>query len=126
MEHYTKLCRDIILEHINDRLQYNKINNINGESRDDILAELLEDTEDIFGNISGSRTCNTWEAEQELYEARAIFDDEIRELFEELGDDYFTITLERGPETLDVVILELLAPRVVSELKNEINNKVEV
>ena len=110
MKDYIKLCNDIIDDHISDVKGYEK-----DKSEKDILNELLENTGDVFGNMTGSRTCNTYEAEQFLNNSGAMFDDDIRAMFDDIDENYFYETLKRGAEVLDVVILELLAPQVINE-----------
>ncbi len=115
MEDYTKLCKDLIEDHISDVIGWDKT-----KTRKEVLTDLLDDTGDVFGNMTGSRTCNTYEAQQLIDKSGAIWDEDILDLFAGIGDDYFTETLKRGAETLDVVILELLAPQVINEmLENE-------
>ena len=111
MEEYTKLCRELIEDHISDVHGWDK-----SKTRKDILEALLEDTEDVFGNMSGSRTYSTYDAQQFIDKSGAIWDEDIHNLFDGLGEGYFEDTLKRGAETLDVVILELLAPQVISEM----------
>jgi hypothetical protein len=111
MEDYKKLVRELIEDHINDVQGWDKT-----KTRKDILEALQDDTENVFGNIDGSRTCNTYEAQQFIDKSGAIWDDEILDLFSGLGDDYFTETLKRGAETLDVVICELVAPEVITKM----------
>ena len=110
MKDYIKLCNDIIDDHISDVKGYEK-----NKSEKDILNELLDNTGDVFGNMTGSRTCNTYEAEQFLNNSGAMFDDDIRAMFDDIDENYFYETLKRGAEVLDVVILELLAPQVINE-----------
>jgi hypothetical protein len=110
MQDYTKLCNDIIDDYISDVKGYEK-----DKSEKDILNELLENTGDVFGNMTGSRTCNTYKAEQFLNKSGAMFDDDIRAMFDDIDENYFYETLKRGAEVLDVVILELLAPQVINE-----------
>ena len=121
MENYKTLALELINDHINDVQGWDA-----SKTRLDILNDLLDDTQNVFGNMDGSRTCNTWQAQQFLISSGAIFDDDIHQLFEDCGlsqNDYFYECLKRGAETLDVVILELLAPQVISE---EINNNLKV
>ena len=115
MNDYTKLCEELIEQHITDVQGWDKT-----KTRKEILEALQDDTEDVFGNMSGSRTYSTYEAQQFLDKSGAIWDTDIHELFEEIGDDYFFETLKRGAETLDVVILELLSGRVISEMLEEL------
>lgn len=114
MEEYTKLVTDILEEAIEDRMR----------DYEETRAEAIEHFEDngfdnLFGNMDGSRTCSTYEARKMLDDSGALWDEEIIDLFNELGDDYFAESVKRGPETLDVIICELLGMRVLSELSAE-------
>ena len=111
MEDYKKLCKELIEDHIQDTQAFDKT-----KTRKQILNDLLDDTQNVFGNIDGSRTCSTYEAEQFITTSDAIWDSEIHDMFDAISDDYFTETLKRGAETLDVVILELLSHQVISEM----------
>ncbi len=111
MEAYKKLAIELINDHITESIDWDKT-----KTRNDILAELQDDTQNVFGNLDGSRTCSTWEAQQFIDQSGAIWDDDILDMFSDISDDYFTETLKRGAEILDVVILELLAPQVISEM----------
>lgn len=111
MEDYTKLCKELIEDHITDTQAWDKT-----KTRKEILTDLLDDTQNVFGNIDGSRTMSTYEAQQFIDKSGAIWDEDILDLFEDIGDDYFTETLKRGAEILDVVILELLSGQVISEM----------
>lgn len=115
MEAYKKLSRELIEDHISDRMSWD-----DSLTRKQILEDLLDDTENVFGNIDGSRTCSTYEAQKFIDESGAIWDDDIRELFTDIEDGYFERTLARGPETLDVVILELLSHSVINEMLEEL------
>lgn len=114
MEDYKKLVRELIEDHITDTIAYDKT-----KTRRDVLVELEDDSQDVFGNLSGSRTCNTWEAQQFIDKSHAIWDDEIVSLYSDLGDNYLGETLARGAETFDVVTCELIAPGVIYELLEE-------
>lgn len=118
MENYKTLALEIINEYIDEATTWGY-----GKTRLDILNDLLDDTQNVFGNLDGSRTCNTWQAQQFINESGAIWDEDIRALFDDIGDNYFSETLARGAETLDVVILELLASQVIND---EINNNLKV
>jgi len=118
MEDYKKLCRELIEDYISDVQGWDGTKT--RKERKEALEALQEDTENVFGNIDGSRTCNTYEAQQFIDKSGAIWDTDIHELFEELGEDYFLQTLKRGAETLDVVICELVAPQVIAEMLEEL------
>ena len=112
MDNYKKLVRELVEDEIKERQEYDK---------DKTRAEILQDFRDngfenVFGNMDGSRTCNTYEAQKFIDESGAIWDEEILDLFAGLGDDYFTETLKRGAEVLDVVICELVADGVLWEI----------
>ena len=105
MENYKKLVRDLIEQNIEEYITWNE-----GTARADAVKYMAKNGfEDLFGGISGSRTCST-------YEAGAIWSEEIRELFDEMGEDYFDETLKRGAEVFDVVICELVANGVLYDI----------
>ena len=112
MENYKKLVRDLIEQNINDYITWNK-----GETRTDAVKHMVEDGfGDLFGNISGSRTCSTYEAQKFISEAGGVWNEEIRELFDEISDEYFDETLKRGAEVFDVVICELVSNGVLYDI----------
>lgn len=121
MEDYQALVQELIEDHISDVKGWDP-----KKTRKEILKDLLDDSEDIFGNLTGSRTCSTYEAQQFIDKSGAIWDEDILELFEEIGDDCFTETLKRGAEILDVVICELLASQVINEMLEELKTAKEV
>lgn len=112
MESYKKLTRDLIDQEIGEYMTWNE-----GATRGDAMKHMADNGFDnLFGNLDGSRTCNTYEAQKFIDESGAIWDEEILDLFADLGDDYFTETLKRGAETLDVVICELVANGVLYDM----------
>lgn len=112
MEQYKALAKELIEQHIEDTQSWDKT-----ATREDILSKLAEgETEDVFGNMTGSRACNTYEAEQFISKSNAMFDEDIIDLYNEIGDDYMAYTLKRGAEVFDVVTLELVAPQAISEM----------
>ena len=111
MENYKKLVKELIEDHISDVIGWDKT-----KTRNDVLTALQDDTENVFGNMDGSRTMSTYKAQQFINKSNAIFDDEIIDLYSDLGEDYLSETLKRGAETFDVVTLELVAPQVIAEM----------
>lgn len=106
MEHYSEIIKNILTD----------LENEGSRTREQILKDWAEgETGDDFGNMTGSRTCNAWQAEQDLKLAGFPFDDEINALFTDCGYNMVEL-LERGPEVVDVIICELLAPQIASEL----------
>ena len=111
MEDYKTLVKELIEDHIKDTQSWDS-----SKTRKQVLEALQEDTENVFGNIDGSRTRSTYEAQQFIDKSGAIWDADIHDLFSNIDDDYFFNTLKRGAETLDVVICELVAPQIISEM----------
>ena len=111
MEQYKKLAKELIEQHIEDVQSYEP-----EKTRREILEGLQDDTENVFGNIDGSRTCNTYEAEQFINNSNAVFDEDIIDLYNDIDGNYMSETLKRGAEIFDVITLELIAPEVINEM----------
>lgn len=112
MQSYTELVTELINDAVADYQAYNK-----KISRKDVLNLYeAEGFGDLFGNMTGSRTCSTYKAQQFINQSGALWDDEIIELYEEMGEDYMAETLKRGAEVFDVVTCELVASRVLAEM----------
>jgi hypothetical protein len=116
MEEYTKLCKELIEAHISETQDPTK-------TRTKVLTDLRDDTENVFGNIDGSRTYSTYDAQRFIDFSDAIWDSEILDLFSDISEDYFFTTLKQGAETFDVVILELIAPQIIDELLEKENKQ---
>lgn len=90
----------------------------NYETREEILKRWEEgDTQDDFGNMTGSRFCSTYKAEEALKEAGFPFNNELNELLFEMG--YDLSILDKGAEFVDVLLCELTLPYVIEDLKRE-------
>lgn len=112
MEDYKKLVKDLIEQEIGEYTTWNE-----GSDRSEALKHMNDNGfENLFGNIDGSRTYSTKDAQDFIDKSGAIWDEDIQSLFSDIDDGYFESTLKRGAETLDVVICELLAPQVLSEI----------
>ena len=118
MEDYKTLVRKMIEDEVGERLEGAHDTN-DDLTRREVLEALRNNHEDVFGNISGSRTMSAYQAQQFIDKSGALWDDDIRDLFNEVSDTYFMETLTRGAETLDVVICELLAGRIIDEMLEE-------
>lgn len=106
MEHYTEIIKNRLEDLTGD-----------GRTREEILKDWSEgNTEDDFGNLSGSRTFSTYQAQKDLEEAGFPWDDEINQLLGEGGYNAGEL-VEKGAEIVDVIICELLAPIVADELR---------
>lgn len=112
MENYEELIKELIEQEIGEYTTWNK-----GSSREDAIKHMSDNGfENLFGNIDGSRTYSTYEAQKFIEESGAIWDTNIHELFSEIKNGYFEKSLARGAETLDVIICELLGQRVLYEI----------
>ena len=88
------------------------------ETREEILKRWEDgDTQDDFGNLTGSRFCSIYNAEEALKQAGFPFDEELNGLLADVGYD-MTI-LNKGAEVVDVILCELVLPYAVAELKED-------
>lgn len=111
MEYYKQVIRDKLEDIVSEGY----------ETREQVLDRWEDgDTQDDFGNLTGSRFCNTYKAEQALKEAGFPFNYELNELLKEFGYNMGEL-LERGAEVVDVVLCELVlaGTGILSELKGE-------
>lgn len=111
MDYYKQVIRDTLDDIVNDGY----------ETREEVLKRWEDgDTQDDFGNMTGSRFCNTCKAEEALKEAGFPWDYDLNELLKEFGYDMGEL-LERGAEVVDVVLCELVlaGTGILSELKGE-------
>ena len=114
MEYYKKIIEDKLKELVE----------CNDEADFQVAKRWLEgDTQDDFGNLSGSRTFNSNKARQALFEAGFPFDDGLLDLINDAGYDLSII--KRGAEAVDVIICELLAPIVAQETLDRIKAEEE-
>ena len=108
MDYYKNEIRDILADKVAEGY----------ETKEEILNRWEEgDTQDDFGNLTGSRFCSRYKAEEALKEAGFPFNDELNDLLEEVG--YDLSILNKGAEAVDVILCELVVPYVVDELRNE-------
>lgn len=109
MEYYKQVVRDTLDEIVGDGY----------ETREQVLARWEDgDTQDDFGNMTGSRKCNTWQAQEDLKEAGFPWDTELNDLVESVGYNIGEL-LEKGAEVVDVVLCELVCMSMIDELKTE-------
>lgn len=111
MDYYKQVVKDTLDEIVAD----------GEETREQVLARWEDgDTQDDFGNMTGSRFCSTYKAQEALKEAGFPWDDELVELVKEFGYDMSEL-LERGAEVVDVVLCELTlaGTGIIEELKGE-------
>lgn len=111
MEYYKQQIRETLDEIVSEGY----------ETREEILKRWEDgDTQDDFGNMTGSRFCSTYKAEEALKEAGFPWDSELVDLVKEFGYDMSEL-LERGAEVVDVVLCELVlaGTNILNELRGE-------
>lgn len=105
MDYYKNIIKNKLNELVDD----------GEETREQILTRWAEgDMQDDFGNYSGSRTCNAADAEKTLIKAGFPFNSDITDLLIDAG--YDLSIMKKGPEAVDVIICELLAPIVAQDI----------
>lgn len=108
MDYYKQVIRDTLDEIANEGY----------ETREEVLKRWEDgDTQDDFGNLTGSRFCSTYKAQEALKEAGFPFNEELNAMLADCGYD-LTI-LDRGAEVVDVILCELAVAYVIDELKGE-------
>ena len=86
------------------------------ETKEEILKRWEDgDTQDDFGNLSCSRFCSSYKAQEALKQAGFPFDEELNNLLEEAG--YNMDILNKGAEVVDVILCELVLPYIIEDLK---------
>lgn len=111
MEYYKQVIRDTLEDIISEGY----------ETREQVLDRWADgDTQDDFGNMTGSRFCNAYKAQEALKEAGFPWDYDLNELLREF-DYNVSELLERGAEVVDVVLCELVlaGTGILSELREE-------
>lgn len=108
MEYYKQEIADILADKVAEGY----------ETKEEILNRWADgDTQDDFGNLTGSRFCSTYKAQEALKEAGFPFDEELNGLLEDVG--YNMDILNKGAEAVDVILCELVAPYIIEELRGE-------
>lgn len=106
MEYYKNEIRDILADKIADGY----------ETKEEILKRWADgNTDDDFGNMTGSRFCSTYKAEEALKKAGFPYNDDLNQILDEVG--YTPAELvEKGPEVADVILCELVVRYIIDEL----------
>ena len=112
MDYYKNEIRETLAEIVADGY----------ETREEILNRWERgETEDDFGNLTGSRFCSTYKAQEALKKSGFPYDEELNELLEEFGYTDWGVLLKKGAETVDVIFCELtlLGTNIINELREE-------
>lgn len=108
MDYYKQVIRDTLDDIVAEGY----------ETKEEILKRWEDgDTQDDFGNLTGSRFCNAYKAQDALKQAGFPFDEELNTMLEEMG--YNIDILNRGAEVVDVILCELTVPYMITELRGE-------
>lgn len=108
MDYYKQVVRDTLDDIVAEGY----------ETREEVLKRWEDgDTQDDFGNLTGSRFCNAYKAQEALKQAGFPFDEELNTMLEDVG--YNFDILNRGAEVVDVILCELTVPYMIEELKGE-------
>lgn len=108
MEYYKEEIKEV-LENLVDE---------GNETREEIINRWEDgDTQDDFGNMTGSRFCSTWKAEEALKQAGFPFDENLNAMLKDVG--YDLSIMDKGAEAVDVILCELTVPYIIDELRRE-------
>ena len=114
MDYYKNEIRETLADLVDSRVGY--------ETRDEILDRWEQgETEDDFGNFTGSRFCNTYKAEEALKKSGFPYDDGLNALLVEFGYNDIQKLMDKGAEVVDVILCEitLLGTNIINELREE-------
>lgn len=112
MEYYKKVINDTLDNIVADGY----------ETYEEVLKRWEDgDTQDDFGNMTGSRFCSAYKAKEALKEAGFPFDEELNGLLEDAG--YNFDILNRGAEVVDVILCELVVPYAIDDLRSLIKEE---
>lgn len=122
---YREAVKNDVMTYINEN--YNEDNLDFVLRYDDLRESLIEELEEklwtedsVTGNASGSYTCNTWVAEENLCHNFEL----LREAYEEFGGATLNLALFDA-ENCDVTIRCYLLNWAISEAINDIKERIE-
>lgn len=112
MDYYKNEIKEVLEDKIADGY----------ETREEILNRWERgETEDDFGNFTGSRFCNTYKAQEALKKAGFPYDSDLNQLLKDFDYRNIQKLMDRGAETVDVILCELtlLGTNIINELREE-------
>lgn len=112
--YYKEMTKDVLQAVSDDRQRFKSLQSFKevleydrvGEFAYQVIEELMND-DSVTGNLSGSYTCSTWKAEDNLSHNFDLIIDAIRAGYLSLSD------IRKGVETVDVIIRCYLLSEVV-------------
>lgn len=111
MEYYKQVIRDTLEDIVAEGY----------ETKTEVLNRWENgDTQDDFGNLTGSRFCNAYKAEEALKEAGFPWDSDLNDMLAECGYNVGEL-LNRGAEVVDVILCELTltSTNIINELREK-------
>lgn len=118
MYDYREAVKDDILQYIHDKIDFLEFDTL--EELGEKLNDDLWTNDSVTGNASGSYTCNTWEAEENICHNLDLLVKALKEYGYEL--DYL---LTEGAESADVTIRCYLLGECIAAALEEIENEFE-
>lgn len=111
MEYYKQVIRDTLEDIVAEGY----------ETKTEVLKRWEDgDTQDDFGNLTGSRFCNAYKAEEALKEAGFPWDSDLNDMLAEYDYNVGEL-LNRGAEVVDVILCELTltSTNIINELREK-------
>ena len=112
---YREAVKEDILQYINDEISFEDFDTL--EELEEKLNEELWTADSVTGNASGSYTCSTWEAEENICHNLDLLGEAL-EAFES-GADYL---INNGAEAADVTIRCYLLGECITAALEEIED----
>lgn len=110
---YPEAVKNDILDYIRNELDLSDFNSV--EELEEYLNDVLFCADSVTGNASGSYTCSTYEAEENICHNWGL----LQAVQAEFG--YGPELFEKDPEQLDVIIRCYLLPSAISEALVELD-----
>ncbi len=116
---YYEVVKADAVDAIKEYMEYNGITSVD-DIDDGALVDELFVTDSVTGNASGSYTCNSWMAEENVCHNLDL----LQNALEEFGDDGEDL-LKRGAEEWDVTIRCWVLFQVFQEALDEVAEEME-
>ena len=112
---YREAVKEDILQYINDEISFEDFDTL--EELEEKLNEELWTADSVTGNASGSYTCSTWEAEENICHNLDLLGEALEEFGS--GADYL---INNGAEAADVTIRCYLLGECITAALEEIED----
>lgn len=115
---YREAIKDDVLDYINSEINFEEFDSL--EDLEEFLNDELWTNDSVTGNASGSYTCNTWEAEENICHNLDLLGEALEEFGS--GADYL---INNGAEAADVTIRCYLLGECIAAALEEIADEFE-